>query len=145
MMDLRHSHATRFGSLICLRVASPRLVTWDHVESWERETLDLAQRLQPKVLLIDLGRVQRCSKEAVNALLQIQRQLGSLACRLELCGLSPAVADVFQVLKMQNNVFRIHPTLQEALDMERWDGPPGRPRFAVEAASNKASCPPDRA
>lgn len=121
MMDLRHSHATRFGSLICLRVATRRLVAWDHVECWERETVELVRRLQPTVLLMDLERVERCSKEAVNALLQMQRRLRSLRCRLELCGLSPAVADVLQVLKMDKNVFRIHATLKEALRTDRWE------------------------
>ena len=115
MRQLQHFRASRYGSLLCLRSIERRLVESEHVGQWESELRGLVRSLQPSVLLIDLSCLDRCSKEAINSLIQIKRQIATFGGSLELCALSPRVAETFRVMKLEGPVFTVHASLEHAL------------------------------
>ncbi len=111
---------TRSDSIVCFRITERRLMEWDSIRKVEKSLSDplLAGRLEqesPEMVVIDLSQVVRCSKEFINVLLHTQRHLSSRGCQMVICGLTPHVAESFQVLKLPGNVFQVFPTLEAVL------------------------------
>lgn len=65
-------------------------------------------------LVLDLSRVRFIDSSGLGAILSCLRQLGGKGGELKLCGMTPQVRAVFELVRM-HRIFDIYPTLEEAL------------------------------
>jgi len=73
----------------------------------------VAQAGQAKFIM-DFTGVAHMSSSALGMLITIQKRVRERSGQLKLCGIHPAIMEVFTITRL-NEVFDIHPTRQDAL------------------------------
>jgi anti-anti-sigma factor len=86
--------------VLVLTVATPRIEGEDIAETLRGELLEAVERAGVPWVVIDLSAARYVSSIAFWPLLSLRRRLQEHKGRLLICGLSGAVADVFQTTKM---------------------------------------------
>jgi anti-sigma B factor antagonist len=95
-----------------ISVAEPRI---DAVAALDfKETMRETVRVAPPVVVLDLGRVEFIDSSGLGAIVATMKHLAPER-ELVLAGLTPTVDKVFRLTRM-DTVFRLHPTLDHALE-----------------------------
>ncbi|WP_028913764.1 STAS domain-containing protein [Pseudorhodobacter ferrugineus] len=107
-MDLT---ATAHGALLVISICENRIDAASAIQFKERMR-EVTQTPSDRVLL-DLSQVQFLDSSGLGAVVGVMKLLGADR-KLELSGLTPTVAKVFRLTRM-DSVFTIHPTLPDGL------------------------------
>ena len=97
-----------------VRIETATLVDGPDLDDLRQRVEDLLTTHQRADLLIDLEGVRMLSSAAIGLLGRIHRQAWGAKGRLKLCGIGPAVMQVFKVTRL-DSVFDIQATRDEAL------------------------------
>lgn len=103
--------ATPHGDLLVVSVCQDRIDAASAIQFKERMR-EVTQTPSARVLL-DLSQVQFLDSSGLGAVVGVMKLLGTDR-RLDLSGLTPTVAKVFRLTRM-DTVFTIHPTLPDGL------------------------------
>ncbi|MEL6516907.1 MAG: STAS domain-containing protein [Pseudomonadota bacterium] len=105
----------RHSDTLVIRVDEARIdaaAAVDFKDSMRRATQDGAARV-----VLDLSQVTMVDSSGLGAIVAVMKQLGA-GCPLELAGLTPNVATVFRLTRM-DTVMRIHGDVDDALSLAR--------------------------
>ncbi|WP_323006515.1 STAS domain-containing protein [Pseudorhodobacter sp.] len=103
--------AEAHGALLVVTVCEDRIDAASAIQFKERMR-EMTQAASDRVLL-DLSQVAFLDSSGLGAVVGVMKQLGTTR-KLELVGLTPTVAKVFRLTRM-DTVFTIHPTLPDGL------------------------------
>lgn len=101
-MDITTSHA---GKALVISVQAPRVDAAVAIEF--KEAVRSAAELSGTPVILDLSRVTFLDSSGLGAVVAVMKLLGNER-PLELAGLTPTVAKVFRLTRM-DSIFRIHP------------------------------------
>ncbi|TVS14381.1 MAG: anti-sigma factor antagonist [Planctomycetaceae bacterium] len=97
-------------------IATPeREALWDRVKIHQvhDKLVKLLAAKQPPALILDLGKVEKASSEALSILLRIRDHAVARNLQLRLCNLQYAVREVMRITEL-TRLFDIYETLPEA-------------------------------
>jgi anti-anti-sigma factor len=128
----RHFTSTRDRGVLVLSLTETHLQDEQVVDSLLRELLDAVAHFNVRKVVIDFQRLKYMSSVAFRPLLRLRSKLKEDGGRMVLCGLNPAVGDIFYTTKMLSPdgssaaPFQMEPDIVRAverLNREIWDEP----------------------
>lgn len=111
-MNLEISGTAGAGAATVVRVTEPRIDAACAIQF--RDAMRAATEDAADVVILDLSGVTFIDSSGLGAIVSVMKQL-SPDRRLDLAGLTPAVAGVFRLTRL-DEVFRIHATAAAALE-----------------------------
>ena len=105
------------GDVTVAELVDLRLADADILEFQERILLILADHEHPKIV-IDLRHVTAVSSAMVAGLLRLRKKVIHKLGRMGLCGVPPSLMNILQFIRL-TEIFKIHPSCQEAIDAVR--------------------------
>lgn len=85
------------------------------IDELREELLQLINQRRPQKMVINFAGVTHCSSELLGALILVFTRLSEEGGLLLLCGVNPQIREVFRITRLENRVFGIEPTVQDAL------------------------------
>ena len=115
MPETKLFEVNQHGSVTVMTLVSQD--TMDHLLSNELQTavVSFVEKERPQNLLVDFNSMRRFSSETINALLRARKRLAAYQGEMKLCGMQPAIRDVFRVMRLDGTVFEIYDTAAQAL------------------------------
>ena len=117
MREFRYFDVEQRGPVTELHLTDTKFFNTERYAELLDELLAFVEQELPRKLLINLSRVGYCSTAVMNALIAVQRQLASQSATgvMKLCGASEVVDEALRRLKLDQGVFDIHSTDEEAI------------------------------
>ncbi len=116
MIALHYFDVDQSGDVTELRLADPALFDIPRYEELRNELVSFVEQQRPSRLIVDFSAVGYCSTAVIAAVLMAKKRLDSVGGRMKLCGMSDAVRETFQMLKLEGAIFDIHTTKADAVD-----------------------------
>jgi anti-anti-sigma regulatory factor len=117
MQKYRYFDVEKRGPVTELHLTDTKFFNTEHYAELVDELLAFVEQERPRRLLINLSRVGYCSTAVMNALIAVQRLLASLPVTgvMKLCGASEVVDEAIRRLKLDQGVFDIYSTDDDAI------------------------------
>jgi len=116
MIALHYFDVEQSGDVTELRLADPALFDVPRYEELRNELVSFVEQRRPDRLIVDFSSVGYCSTAVIAAVLMAKKRLDSDGGQMKLCGMSDAVRETFQMLKLDGTIFDIHTTKAEAVN-----------------------------
>ena len=104
----------QFGPVTVAKFTTHTLIEEEKLRAVGERLLELGEQVGRHPLLLDFAGVQRLSSEMMGKLLGLQRRVQARGGRLALCNISPAIREIFSILRL-TTLFTIYEDEQEAL------------------------------
>ncbi len=108
--DVRHQ-----DDVTILRLVDTELSDLVLQDALHEELMALLAADQPRKLLIDFGVVEYCTTGIINSLLIAKKRIVAEGGVFKMCGFTKHVHDAFTALNLENKVFQVYPTVDDAL------------------------------
>ena len=117
MREFRYFDVEQRGPITEIRLADSKFFSTERYAELRDEFLVFVEQERPRRLLVNLSRVRYCSTAVMNALIAVQEQLVSHPATgvMKLCGASEVVDEALRRLKLDQGVFEIHSTDDDAI------------------------------
>ena len=116
MIALHYFDVEQSGDVTELSLADPALFDVPRYEELRNELVSFVEQRRPEKLIVDFSAVGYCSTAVIAAVLMAKKRLDSEGGQMKLCGMSDAVRETFQMLKLEGSIFDIHATNADAAD-----------------------------
>jgi anti-anti-sigma factor len=113
-MDYRRIAVEERGAVTVVTLCDNELTEQKLLDELRGEILSFADTMQPRMLVVDFARVSVLSSEVMGILIRLRRNLESVGGELILCGMTPAIEEVFRISNLRD--YRIVPDLAAALE-----------------------------
>ena len=115
MAEYKRFEVTHQKGVTVLRLVDAELSDLVLQDAAHEELMALVEEDKPAKLLIDFSAVQYCTTGIINSLLTTKKRIVAGGGVFKLCGLTKHVHDAFQALNLENTVFNVYKTADEAL------------------------------
>jgi len=116
MIALHYFDVEQSGDVTELRLVDSSLFDVPRYEELRDELVSLVERQQPSRLIVDFSAIEYCSTAVVAAVLMAKKRMESEGGQMKLSGMSDAVRETFQNLKLDGTIFDIHTTRTAAVN-----------------------------
>lgn len=96
-------------------LADQHLTDQDVLGALRHELVNFVEQKKPPKLLVGFAQVVRCSSEAISILLRVRKLVGSYGGELRICQLPTRLREVFKLMRLEGEVFKIHDSPLEAV------------------------------
>ena len=103
------------GDVVEIRFVDTRNFGFRDYSGLQNELMDFIAQTKPQKLLVHFGNIEYCSTAVMNGLIQLRSKLAEEGHRIKFCGMSPDVHESFRMLKLDQSLFEIYGTREEAL------------------------------
>jgi anti-anti-sigma factor len=114
MIALHYFDVEQSGEVTELRLADPALFDVPRFEELRNELVSFVERQRPDRLIVDFSAVGYCSTAVIASVLMAKKRLDSEGGQMKLCGMSDAVRETFQMLRLDGTIFDIRTTKADA-------------------------------
>ena len=115
MSTFKHFDLNEQDDVLEIRFGDTRFFDSRDYAELQAELMQFVESAQPKKLLVHFGRIEYCSTAVMNGLIQLRSKLAERGASVKFCGMSSEVHDSFRMLKLDQSVFDIYRTREEAL------------------------------
>jgi anti-anti-sigma regulatory factor len=117
MRSFRYFDVEQRGSVTELQLVDTKFFDVERYDELRDELLAFVDQERPRMLLVNLSRVEYCSTAVMSALIAVQRRLTLYPATgaMKLCGAREVVAEAFRRLRLDQGVFDLHTTDTAAL------------------------------
>ena len=115
MSDYKRFKVTHEEGVIVLTLVDTELSDLVLQDAVDEELTRLVEEDKPSKLLIDFGAVQYCTTGIIGSLLATKKRVVAGGGEFKLCRLTKHVHDAFKALNLENTVFSVYATKDEAI------------------------------
>ena len=115
MADYKRFEVTHEDGVVILTLVDAELSDLVLQDAVQEELSALVEEDKPAKLLIDFGVVQYCTTGIIGSLLTTKKRVVAGGGEFKLCCLTKHVHDAFKALNLENTVFDVYATKDEAL------------------------------
>jgi len=108
----RHDH----DDVVVLTIMESELSDLVLQDQLDVALVEFVESQQPPKLLLDLSNVEYCATGVINTFLSVRKRLAQQGGALKLCALSDSLRLAFRSLNLENTVFSIDETVEEAIE-----------------------------
>lgn len=116
MIALSYFDVQQSGGVTELRLADSALFDVPRYEELRNELVDFVEQRRPSRLIVDFSLVGYCSTAVIAAVLMAKKRLDAKGGQMKLCGMSDAVHETFQMLKLDGTIFEIYADKTDAVN-----------------------------
>lgn len=115
MAEYKRFEVTHQSGVTLLRLLDTELSDLVLQDAVYQELMDLLDADKPSKLLIDFSAVEYCTTGIINSLLTTKKRVVAEGGAFKLFGLTKHVHEAFSALNLENTVFDVYATSDEAL------------------------------
>ena len=115
MAEYKRFEVTHENGVTVLRLVDAELSDLVLQDAIHEELMGLVEADKPAKMLLDFSAVQYCTTGIIGSLLTTKKRVVGGGGEFKLCGLTKHVHDAFKALNLENTVFDVYATKDEAL------------------------------
>lgn len=115
MISSHHFDIERLDGVTEIRLMNPAYFDVPRYEELRDDLVSLVEHERPSRLIVDFSEVEYCSTAVIAAVLMVKKRLDREGGQVKLCGMSHAVREAFQTLKLDGTVFDIRASKADAV------------------------------